>query len=53
MLKSVSTDGNFKVEDSVRIPKSLRLSAEKLENKQAIIIEQRDNGEIEAFIKGD
>lgn len=28
---------------------SLRLSAEKLENKQAIIIEQRDNGEIEAL----
>lgn len=29
--------------------RSLRLSAEKLESKQAIIIEQRDNGEIEAL----
>lgn len=29
--------------------RSLMLSAEKLENKQAIIIEQRDNGEIEAL----
>jgi hypothetical protein len=53
MLKSVSTDGNFKVGDLIRIPESLRLLAEKFKNKQTIIIKQRDNGEIEAFIKGD
>ena len=31
----------------------LRLLAEKFKNKQTIIIKQRDNGEVEAFIKGD
>ena len=53
MLESVSTDGTFKVESSIRITDSLRLLAEKFKNKQTIIIKQRDNGEVEAFIKGD
>lgn len=43
---SVAQVNNDYFKERVR---SLRLSAEKLENKQAIIIEQRDNGEIEAL----
>lgn len=43
---SVAQVNNDYFKERVR---SLRLSAEKLENKQAIIIEQRDNGEIKAL----
>lgn len=43
---SVAQVNNDCFKESLR---SLRLSIEKLENKQAIIIEQRDNGEIKAL----